>query len=85
MSNNSSNEDERFEKPSRMRSVSTTIPINNEIKLKINSSHRRKSISLINDSNSIQSNNSEINSTIHFEKVKSNKNFISIKIIYFLI
>ncbi len=42
----------------RTRSASTTVPLNNEIKLKINSSRRRKSFSstdLINDLN----NNSE--------------------------
>jgi len=65
--NNSSGEKERFEKPfhsRRMRSVSTTIPINNQIKLKINSSRRRNSIStsgLTDDVNPNQSNNSETN------------------------
>jgi hypothetical protein len=65
--NNSSGEKERFEKPfhsRRMRSVSTTIPINNQIKLKINSSRRRNSIStagLTDDVNPNKSNNSETN------------------------
>jgi len=71
--------EQEFEKPSRlrrMRSVSTTIPINNEIKSKINSTRRRKSTNstgLINDSNYIKLNNSETNLIIKStsSKIKS--------------
>jgi hypothetical protein len=84
LSNSSSYEEEKFEKPfhsRRMRSVSTTIPINNEIKLKINSTRRRKSTSstgLTNDFNPNKSNNSETNLiiVIQFYINKKTKYFI---------
>jgi hypothetical protein len=67
--NNLSDEEEKSSHSHRIRSVSTTFPINNQIKSKINLSRRRKSTSLTIDSNDIKSNNSEINSTINSEKV----------------
>ncbi|CAF3676363.1 unnamed protein product [Rotaria sordida] len=91
---NSSSNEEELEKPSRLhrtRSVSTTIPINNEIKSKINLSRRRKSYSstgLTIDSNNIQIdklNNSDKNLTTNNLEKKSTSSKIKSSLSNFVI
>jgi hypothetical protein len=68
--NNPSGDEERLDKPSRLRrtrSASTTVPINNQIKSKLNSSRRRKSYSSIGSTD--DSNNSEKTPINNHEKV----------------